>query len=510
MDFTDAQAKYIRGEFKLKGQFNNGGGERETVLDNAERYAGWTLPNIFPDENLSESDEMQNDFQSVGAQAVINLSNKITMSLFPAARPFFKMDLSKKQKEDALEEMDEATVTSTLAAQEREAMKEFATLNGRVTLTNVVQNLMIAGNSCLYMPPDEKMSNFSLRDYTIKRDLRGNLVKLILCESKGVDALSDELAALVGEYGYEHDMEVKLYTCVQRYAKDKYIVWQEIEDVGYCHKRVGNETTDTLPWIPLTWDLVRGKDYGTGLVESYSGDFHTLSSLAEAILDYTVILTDVKTLVNPAGQTDVNDIIEAPSGAYVLGVEEDLYVHTPNVSGATDFLEKQFAVVERRIGVAFLMNSSVTRDAERVTAEEIRMQALELESSLGGVYSRLAEELQLPLAKRLLVRLDKEFKDIVPIVVTGLESLSRSSQLDRIRAFFSDLVALSDVPEEVKDWIDYAPLIAEIGAGHGVDYSKFLLDKDVADQRKAERAKHEAAAAGLEAGAVNQAQNQGQ
>ena len=302
----------------------------------------------------------------------------------------------------------------------------------------------------------------------------------------------------------------KLYTCVQRYAKDKYIVWQEIEDVGYCHKRVGNETTDTLPWIPLTWDLVRGKDYGTGLVESYSGDFHTLSSLAEAILDYTVILTDVKTLVNPAGQTDVNDIIEAPSGAYVLGVEEDLYVHTPNVSGATDFLEKQFAVVERRIGVAFLMNSSVTRDAERVTAEEIRMQALELESSLGGVYSRLAEELQLPLAKRLLVRLDKEFKDIVPIVVTGLESLSRSSQLDRIRAFFSDLVALSDVPEEVKDWIDYAPLIAEIGAGHGVDYSKFLLDKDVADQRKAERAKHEAAAAGLEAGAVNQAQNQGQ
>lgn len=51
---------------------------------------------------------------------------------------------------------------------------------------------------------------------------------------------------------------------------------------------------------------------------------------------------------------------------------------------------------------AFLLNSAVQRQGERVTAEEIRYVAGELEDTLGGVYSILAQELQLPLAKRLL------------------------------------------------------------------------------------------------------------
>ena len=72
----------------------------------------------------------------------------------------------------------------------------------------------------------------------------------------------------------------------------------------------------------------------------------------------------------------------------------------------------------RRLGAAFLLNTAVTRDAERVTAQEIRMQAQELESSLGGVYSRLANELQLPLAKRLLQEIDEVFKDNFNEIIT--------------------------------------------------------------------------------------------
>jgi hypothetical protein len=206
--------------------------------------------------------------------------------------------------------------------------------------------------------------------------------------------------------------------------------------------------------------------------------------------------------------TDVREITETPSGGYVHGREEDISVLAPAVASATDFLTAQFSSVERRIGAAFLMNTSVTRDAERVTAEEIRMQAQELEGSLGGVYSRLATELQQPLARRLLSRLDTRLRDIEPVIVTGLESLSRNSELDRLRAFFQDLIALAEVPEQVADRIEYADLISVLGAGHGIDYKKFLKDdaKFKADQEQ--KIAEAAELAGQEAGAVAQAQQQ--
>jgi hypothetical protein len=162
--------------------------------------------------------------------------------------------------------------------------------------------------------------------------------------------------------------------------------------------------------------------------------------------------------------------------------------------------------VERRIAAAFLLNNSVTRDAERVTAEEIRMQAQELEGSYGGVYSRLATELQLPLAKRLLKKFDPLLKDVEPVIVTGLDSLSRNSELDRTRAFFNDLVQLSDVPEEVALRIDYGKLIAMLGAGHGITYTNLLKSEDDVKKAQAERAKQEAQAAGQMAQAEAQAQ----
>jgi len=219
-------------------------------------------------------------------------------------------------------------------------------------------------------------------------------------------------------------------------------------------------------------------------------------------------MTDVKNLVNPAGMTDVREITESPSGAYVHGREEDIYIHQPQVSNVADFLSQQFDVTARRIGAAFLLTTAVTRDAERVTAQEIRMQAQELESSLGGVYTRLATELQLPLAKRLLKTLNATFKDIEPVIVTGLESLSRNSELDNFRAFMQDMIILSDVPEEVKEWMEFKDVIAMLGAGHGVDYKKFLKDPEAVDAAREKRAAQEAQQVGLEEQAKVQAQPQ--
>jgi hypothetical protein len=504
--------KYLdSGEYLLKSEFTTMSNNRESVLTRSERYAGWTIPTLFPEDTASTDDEFQNDYQSFGAQAVNNLANKIMMALFQPSRPFFRLTLTPEQEEEILSENPELNpvqIEEALAEGERGSMRELEKIKARTTMTDCMLQLIVTGNSLMYMPNDNSVQSYSLRDYVIERDLRGNMVKLIICETKTVTSLSDELASIAAFHKVGEEAEVSLYTGIQKVGPDQFVVWQEMEEYCACHEKVGRYSEDNLPWLPLTWTLARNKDYGTGLVEMYAGDFHTLSTLAEAILDYTTIVTDLKVLVDPTGMTDVRKINEAASGEYVHGREEDLHVHYANVSNGADFLAGQFNATERRLAAAFLLNTSVTRDAERVTAEEIRMQAQELESSYGGVYSRLATELQLPLAKRLIKKFNPVFADIEPVIVTGLESLSRNSELDRTRAFFSDLVSLAEVPEEVAIRIDYGKLISMLGAGHGIDYKDLLKSEKAVKQAQEARAQQEAQAAGLEAQAVNQGQQQ--
>lgn len=517
MNIKQIEAKYLSGEFMLRQEFLASDYAREETMTRCERYAGWTIPTVFPESPLMEYDEMQLDYQSVGAQAVTNLSNKIMMALFQPSRPFFRMNLTQAQRDEILQTgIDGAQIDAALAEAERAAMNNLNATNARIIMHDVMQQLIITGNSLIHAPKNkDPMVAYSLRDYTMKRDLRGGVIKIVIRETKSVSGLSDELQDICVKAGYMDDDDVSIYTGICRVGTDQYIVHQELEDLAYVHRKIGVYKKDDLPWIPLTWNLARGKDYGTGLVELYSGDFHKLSNLSEAIVDYTVVMTDVKNLVNPAGMTDVRELTEAPSGAYVHGREEDIYVHQPQVANVSDFLTAQFDSTARRLGAAFLLNSAVTRDAERVTAAEIRMQAQELESSLGGVYTRLATELQLPLAKRLLKDLNPVFKDIEPVIVTGLESLSRNSELDNFRAFMQDMIILSDVPDEVKLWMDFENVIATLGAGHGVDYKKFLKDAETVKKEKAAAMQAQANMAGMEAGAVAQAEqrntpNQGQ
>lgn len=72
------------------------------------------------------------------------------------------------------------------------------------------------------------------------------------------------------------------------------------------------------------------------------------------------------------------------------------------------------------------------------------MLSQELEAALGGLYSLLSQELQLPIVSRLMdkmsknKRLPKIPKDIVkPTIVTGVEALGRGNDLNRLDMFLA-------------------------------------------------------------------------
>jgi len=501
---------------QLKMDFEKLHGTRSHIEHRWYDYAGWTLPYLYLMNESESTTEMQHDYQSVGAQATNHLANKIVTVLFPQGRPFFRMDISAEQKEELIAmDLSVAQIDEILSLAEKESMKGLAKAHLRTAMLEAIKALIVLGNSLIYIPKADdnnaRAQVYSLKDYVILRDMSGIPYKIITRDSHVVATLPEDIRTLVvaqTEQAVNPDDVVHIYTGIQRNRQGKFIVWQEIDSMFRAPRKVGNYAEDDLPWIPLTWNLARGYNYGTGLVEEYAGDFHTYSSLSEALVNLAAIVSDIKILVDPMGQTDVETLNDSPSGTYVYGNADDISYLQLEKFQDMKFLHDQMETYSRRIGAGFLFNSAVTRNAERVTAEEIRMQANELEGSLGGVYGRLSEELQLPLAKRAVRNMGATFKGIEPTIITGMESLSRTSELDDIMLFFRDLAMLADLPEPIQERLDYGDVISKLGSARRVEYKTFLLDEETVTQNRKTKLAQEQAAANTQANANAQAQPQ--
>ena len=114
------------------------------------------------------------------------------------------------------------------------------------------------------------------------------------------------------------------------------------------------------------------------------------------------------------------------------------------------------------------------------------MQANELESSLGGVYSRLAEEMQQPLARLLIATVDSKLKDIEPAILTGIESLSRNSEHEQMMAFVNDLAMFNNIPEQLLGNIKLNDMAKILATNRGIEHDKFMkTDAEIQREREA-------------------------
>jgi len=122
-----------------------------------------------------------------------------------------------------------------------------------------------------------------------------------------------------------------------------------------------------------------------------------------------------------------------------------------------------------------------------VTAEEVRFMAQELETALGGVYSILSQEFQLPLINLLLNSLQKQGKmpkmpkdSVTPTVVTGIEALGRGQDLNKLATFLQYLQPLG--PEVIASEMNLGDYIDRLAASLGIDTSGLIKS----DEQKAQ------------------------
>lgn len=479
-----------------KAMFMQMDSTRTAFLSRCEEYAKWTIPATFPLAG-EENQELMNAWHAVGARLVNNLSNKMMMALFSPSRPFFRLMMDDQLKAEVMAKTQatEAQIDEALSKAERKGFLKMGKWRLRTSLTMLMQQLVVVGNGLLFVDTTNNASQaYSLRDYVVKRDLSGTPLVTITRDRKHPRTVPEHLQKYIPA-GKQvaglaaKDQYIELYTMVVRQSDGSHKVIQAFDE-NLVPETETSYPKGECPWIHSVWKLPRGWDYGIGMVEEYAGDFHAINEIVKSVNMGVGEACDIKKLVNPAGMTDVDELNSAESGSYVSGSADDISIPTLGVK-VNDF---QFALAlaqwhERRLGEAFLLNSAVTRDAERVTAEEIRMQAQELETSHAGIYSRQAEDIQLPLAYLFMADVDVDLAEdqLEPVIVTGMDALSRMSEQDQLMMFMQDLAMLSSVPEQLMAWIDPTGLIQTVGANRGVDYSKFLKspEQKQADDKRA-------------------------
>tara|TARA_R100000664_G_C2752548_1_gene139847 strand:- start:685 stop:2229 length:1545 start_codon:yes stop_codon:yes gene_type:complete len=415
--------------------------QRWSFLDRGRQASELTIPYVLPPDGSNNATKYYTPYQGIGARGVNNLSSKLLLALLPPNAPFFRLviDRYELQKEGMGDDF-RTELESALSEVERAVSQEVEVEAFRVGIFEALRQLLISGNALLYLPDDGGMRVFRPDRYVVKRDPMGNVTHIATKETVAPMMLPESVRNEVYKESKEDSCE--LYTAVCR-RDDKFIVYQDVKGMN-IEESYGEYALEKSPWIPLRYTRIDGESYGRGFVEEYMGDLKSLEALTKAIVEGSAAAAKVLFMVNPNGTTRARTLSEAPNGAIVQGSDGDVSVLQLQKFNDFRVAQTTMAAIQERLSYAFLLNSDVVRNAERVTAEEIRMLSQELEAALGGLYSILSQELQLPLVERLMARMSKKGglpkipKDIVkPTVITGVEALGRGNDLNRLDMFLA-------------------------------------------------------------------------
>lgn len=465
--------------------------DRNPYLTRARSCAKLTLPYLMPPDGHDGNASLDQPYQTMGARGLRHLSSKLLMTLFPSTAPFFKYgmdDVTIQQVNSAANEAGMAQETArgefeeALNMRERAVMTEVTVSAFRPVVFEGIRHLLNDGNYLLHIPPDLDMDvrGFRLDSYVVLRDPSGKLQELVIREELTQATAPEEITRLLqdqAETAAEKREEViELYTHVylDPDGTGNYIVYQEVEE-QIVDGSDGTFTPDKLPYVPIRLSIVEGEDYGRSYVEEYIGDLMSLDVLMQALVEGSAVAAKVVFFANPASGVKPKQVAEAENGDVLSGRGDE--ITTLQVEKRADFqvVHQQIATLTESLGTAFLLNTSIQRNAERVTAEEIRYMAGELEDGLGGMYSLLSRELQHRIVPLFEVRMEKRKgvpalpKDSTEVtIITGLDALGRGHDLQNLDHFIAGMgQALG--PDVLRQYVNIGEYIKRRGVSLGID-----------------------------------------
>lgn len=147
------------------------------------------------------------------------------------------------------------------------------------------------------------------------------------------------------------------------------------------------------------------------------------------------------------------------------------------------------------------MYSANVRNAERVTMYELQQQAREAETTLGGAYSVLAEQFQVPMAHILVEEVKPELlsgivTDTLKLdVIAGLPALGRATDVQSLVSAATDAAAVVQVLAQLDKRVDADKVMDVIYRGHSIDSDQIMKSEgQIAQEQAADSAMAEAQA----------------
>jgi hypothetical protein len=486
--------------------------ERSPYEWRAQKCAALTVPFLFAREGTTGSDQFLTPFGNEATRGVNNMASAVTLALLPPTIPHFRLEmmprleaeiraLQSEYQNQGRPERPFDEVQAGLARWERQAVKEIERHNYRVGCYESVRSLLVVGN-CLAEHLDEGgLRIHGLRSYAVRRYPDDRVAEIILVEHKNKTQLTDEERNAVTSRDWAWPSlgpndSIPLYTYL-RFGRDEYEMVQQIGDAIVPDSEDGGSAED-CPFWPLRWSRVSGEHYGRSFVEEYYGDISSHDISQQSLIEAGALAAKVLFMVDPGSGVSPKSLETAPNGAFRSGRAEA--ITTLQMNKAAD-LAVTFQVWERmsaHISRAFA--APEVRNAERVTAEEIRFLQQQLERNLGGVFPLLALDFQLPLARQLLKRLKNQRAlpalpqgMVEPVIVTGIQALGRSMDAEKlIRLASASNAALG--PEATARRLDEGAWLSRLADAEGLDAQGLVRSDEqiAAMQQQAARQQMEA------------------
>ncbi len=466
--------------------------DRRQFLDKAVDCSKLTLPYLIQDDTSSRPthETLNIPWQSVGAKCVVALAAKLMLAILPPQATFFKLQV----RDDKLGEDMPIDIRSELdlsfSKMERMVMDYIAASNDRVVIHQALKHLIVGGNALLFMGKDG-IKNYPLTRYVVNRDGNGNVLEIVTKELINRDVLGFEIPKENPNTGIDetqggHNNDVEVYTYV-KLDNGRWIWHQEVLDKIIPNTR-SSAPKNSSPWLVLTFNSVDGEQYGRGRVEEFLGDMKSLEGLSQALVEGASAASKVIFLVSPSSTTKPATIAKAGNGAIVQGRAEDVQVVQVGKTADFSTAANMAQTIERRLLEAFLVMN--VRNAERVTAEEVRLTQLELEQQLGGIFSLLTVSFLIPYLSRTLLVLQRNNeipklpKDIVrPTIVAGINALGRGQDRESLTQFVGT-IAQTLGPEALMKYVNAEEAIKRLAAAQGIDILNLVKSEEQMMQEK--------------------------
>lgn len=503
--------------------------ERSPYLTRARDISKLTVPALMPDEGSNGSTTLPTPWTSIGTRGVVNLASKLLLVLFPPGESFAKLALSPKVKDElkATAQSGDADPVAifegALSKQEQAVMDRLEETGARPILFEAFKQIIGCGNVLIQITGKGKLVQYRLDSYVCKRDREGNVLEIILQEKVARVTLTGDARTIADNMASGSDPrneeDIVIHTWVRRDPKTPSLfrVHQEIKGVVIPGTN-GRWPVDKSPMIAVATNRQSGESYGRSHAENSLGDLVSLDGLMQSVVEGAAGMAKILWMVEEGGVTDKDMVAKADNNAVMHGRAADVTVVRADKAGDFTVAKSTVDQLEQRISQSFLLTSSIQRQAERVTAEEIRLLAAELEDTLGGMYSLLSQELQAPVFNRVYFVMQRAGElpalpkgTVKTQIVTGLAALGRSHDIQKLDTLLAGIAELAG-PQAVAEYVNIGSLIQRRATALGVDTSGLIRSEaDVQQQRQAAAARELANKVGpdvVKAGADMMQQNQ--